>query len=320
MPFEIDPRVDFAFKRLFGVESNKELLIDLLNAVRHSTADERIVEVELLDPFNLRDFQGDKLSIVDLRARDQLGRWLQVEMQMIGHQELVRRFVFYGARTYASQLKDGQDYAQLRPTIVIAFLCEPLFPQVADYHLTFRLMDGKHGIRFTDDLEFHTIELCKLTERPVHSSGKLDRWSYFLNFAEGHEVSQFPEVMQEDPVFQKAFGELKRMSDDPDEREEYEKRLRAIRDENARTATADRRGREKGLAEGRAEGRAEMRLAALKDKVRLLERLLRHPESSDAALQALTIEQLERTAAELEHRCLSAPGGVVPPDDSDSRE
>ncbi|MCC7420795.1 MAG: PD-(D/E)XK nuclease family transposase [Planctomycetaceae bacterium] len=111
MPLDIDPRVDFAFKRLFGVESNKELLIDLLNAGRHPSADERIIEVELLDPFNLRDFQGDKLSIVDLRARDQRERWLQVEMRMIAHQELVRRLVFNGARTYAGQLKDWQDYA-----------------------------------------------------------------------------------------------------------------------------------------------------------------------------------------------------------------
>lgn len=131
-------------------------------------------------------------------------------------------------------------------------------------------------------------------------------------------MSQFPEVIQEDPVFQKAFGELKRMSSDPDEREEYERRLCAIREENARMATADRRGLERGLAEGRAKGLAEARLAALKDKVRLLERLLGRPESSDATLDLLTVEQLEQAATMLEHLCLSEPSGTGHADDSSS--
>lgn len=66
----IDPKIDYAFKRLFAVEHQRGRLIDLLNAVLDPPPDARIADVTILDPFNLKTYEADKLSIVDVKAID----------------------------------------------------------------------------------------------------------------------------------------------------------------------------------------------------------------------------------------------------------
>jgi hypothetical protein len=70
---EIDPKVDYAFKKLFGSESNTDLLSDVLHAVLQPPADRRFVELAILNPFNEKDTTEDKLSVLDIKARDASG-------------------------------------------------------------------------------------------------------------------------------------------------------------------------------------------------------------------------------------------------------
>jgi predicted transposase/invertase (TIGR01784 family) len=79
----IDPKVDYAFKRLFGREPNRALSIHLLNAVLAPPPRGRVVDLDLLNPFNDKDRLDDKLSILDVKARDQTGRQFNVEMQLL---------------------------------------------------------------------------------------------------------------------------------------------------------------------------------------------------------------------------------------------
>src|SRR5688572_28827123 len=112
----IDPKVDYAFKRLFGMERNRDLLMDLINAVMGLPPGEQVSEVEILNPFNPQETASDKLSIVDIKARDQQGRHFMVEMQMIALANLRQRLLYYWARIYQQQLGGGEDYDLLRPT------------------------------------------------------------------------------------------------------------------------------------------------------------------------------------------------------------
>ena len=70
----IDPKVDYAFKYLLGRDSTRGLLIDVLNQVLNPPPGHEILEIELLNPFNVQETQHDKLSILDTKARDQSGR------------------------------------------------------------------------------------------------------------------------------------------------------------------------------------------------------------------------------------------------------
>ncbi len=79
----IDPTVDCVFKALLGSEANQNLLIHFLNAVLQSCTHTSVASVEILNPYNEKEFLNDKLSIVDIKARDQSGRLYQIEIQGI---------------------------------------------------------------------------------------------------------------------------------------------------------------------------------------------------------------------------------------------
>lgn len=91
----IRPTVDYAFKRLFGREQNRELLIHLLNAVRKPPPGSEIVDLSILNPFNDKETDADKVSVVDIKARDQSGRQFIVEMQMLSGRFLSKRLLYY---------------------------------------------------------------------------------------------------------------------------------------------------------------------------------------------------------------------------------
>ncbi len=79
----IDPKVDYAFKHLLARAATLRILIDLLNKVLKLGPGRRIQQIELLNPFNPKETFNDKISIVDVKARDETGRLFNVEMQMI---------------------------------------------------------------------------------------------------------------------------------------------------------------------------------------------------------------------------------------------
>ena len=157
----IDPTVDYAFKHLLGRESTRPILISVLDSVLNPAPGLHIKDLELLNPFNPKETLDDKLSILDIKARDQSGRQFNIEMQMLAHRYYEKRILYYGCKLHQQQLHEGEDYRKLKPTISISFLDHVLFPQVADYRLRFRLLEEAHSFPFTEDLEVHTLELPK---------------------------------------------------------------------------------------------------------------------------------------------------------------
>jgi predicted transposase/invertase (TIGR01784 family) len=118
----IDPKIDYAFKRLFGSEANQHLLIHLLNAVLQPPPAERITALEILNPFNDKEALNDKLSVVDIKARDQRGRQFNIEMQLLPYADFPQRVLYYWARLHQQQLHESEEYEQLRPTISVCFV------------------------------------------------------------------------------------------------------------------------------------------------------------------------------------------------------
>lgn len=80
MKHPIDPKIDCVFKVLLGTDRNRRLLIHFLNAILAGEFTAPIIEVEILNPYNEREFLNDKLSIVDVKARDRTGRLYQIEI------------------------------------------------------------------------------------------------------------------------------------------------------------------------------------------------------------------------------------------------
>src|SRR5947209_6137756 len=161
---EIDPKVDFAFKKVFGSEANVPILASLLNAVLQPPADRLLVELEIRNPFNDKDALDDKLSILDIKARDERGQQYNIEMQMVASGVYRHRVLYYWAVLHSEQLYQGDDYAKLQPTISISFVNDLLFPRVPDHHLEFQLRSVQHpGLVFSTHQSIHVIELPKFT-------------------------------------------------------------------------------------------------------------------------------------------------------------
>ena len=76
----LNPRVDLAFKKFFGTEENKDLLISLINSI--VAPEDQVVDIEILNPYNSRNFVRDKQSILDIKAKDSLGNYYDIEMQI----------------------------------------------------------------------------------------------------------------------------------------------------------------------------------------------------------------------------------------------
>src|SRR5208283_4937151 len=123
----VDPKVDYAFKHVFGREATRPILIDVLESVLNPVPGHHILDIELLNPFNPKEALDDKLSILDIKARDQTGRQFNIEMQMLAFPYYEKRILYYACKLHQQQLHEGEDYVELEPTISISFLNHVLF-------------------------------------------------------------------------------------------------------------------------------------------------------------------------------------------------
>ncbi len=243
MPLGIDPKVDYAFKRVFGDQRNADLLIHLVNSVLRLP--DPIVTIEILNPFNEKDLAEDKLAVLDIKARDQTGRLLNVEMQLALPRHFRGRILYYWAGLYRQQIAEGERYDQLRPAVTICLLNQRLFSEVEDYHMAFDLYNMANGLRFTDLIQIHLLELPKFRRTREELRNALDKWLYFFRYAETMDPRALPAALEES-VYQRAVRELEMLTKDDLERERYEARVKGIRDhlsfvEDARQAQEDAR-------------------------------------------------------------------------------
>ena len=190
MPIGIRPINDFAFKKVFGAATNSQLLISLLNAILDLPTP--IADLTIENPFSVRDFQDDKLSILDVKAVDEAGAIYDIEMQLSISSGLVQRIVFYGCEIYASQLKAGDDYLQLKAAYSICLIDGILWKDAKKVHHAFRFMDRETGRSLDRTLEIHTLELGRynLTEADQVKSSLLDSWLYWLLHAHEYEPDE----------------------------------------------------------------------------------------------------------------------------------
>ena len=112
----IDPKIDIAFKKVFGSEPWRDLTASLINAVLEPPPHQRLVDVELLNPYSEKMTLDDKLSILDIKARDDQGRLYNLEMQMLATAALVQRLLYFknGAGLDADALREAMNRPEQR--------------------------------------------------------------------------------------------------------------------------------------------------------------------------------------------------------------
>lgn len=267
----INPRVDIAFKKIFGVEENKDILIALLNAI--VSQEDQLDDLEVLNPYNERNFKGDKLSILDIKARNKHTKtYFLIEMQIAEEMAYHKRSLYTWARMYANQLKAGNPYDELRKTIAVHILNFTFIHYEAEkgwtvfapnkYHHRFVLTDAETQLHIHKDIEIHTLELSKFEGSKAKDldnllpavKNMLDAWIAVLTHHELLNSKDLPKVM-DTPEIRKALDVMETVNFTPIERDMYDAHLDYLRMEQGALETRFEKGRKQGREEGREEGR-----------------------------------------------------------------
>ncbi|WP_313885238.1 Rpn family recombination-promoting nuclease/putative transposase [Clostridium sp. DJ247] len=235
----INPKVDFAFKKLFGSEENKDLLISFINSIL--TEQEQIKDITIKNPYNISNYINGKMSILDIKAVDEKGKWYDIEIQVAPQTFYDKRALYYWAKVYSDQLQEKGRYGALNKTIGINVL-DFNYLEGNDYHSMYKLYNSKTGKEFSNILELHFIELKKFDKSLADIRTTLDRWVTFLNNAYEYSKNKIPKELEEDKNIKKAIEVLDVMYLNEDERALYEQNLKNLIDKQEELDTAREEG------------------------------------------------------------------------------
>ena len=228
MKHQISPQIDCVFKALLGSEDNLNLLVHFLNAIIGSELTAPLATVDILNPYNDKEYLEDKLSIVDVKARDSSGNIYQIEIQLVNFANIKERILYNWADIYSQQLQNGEGYYQLRPTYSIWLLAESLIKEDTDYIHTYKLRDHK-GRALNNHCGIWLLELQKFSETQIENEQQ--RWIKF--FKEGEQLNDetdLPDWMATTEMRQ-AMKTLKQFSDKDRDYHAYQARQNFIREQ-----------------------------------------------------------------------------------------
>lgn len=252
MNYYIKPTSDIFMKYLFGSEENSDLLLSFINAVLDDSGFTRIVEVAVKNPFNIKSFIGDKESILDVKAKDENGRWYDIEVQSSGDNYFIHRTLYYWSKLYSDQLGEGREYARLKPAVCINILDFMLFKDNNHIHNCYLLRGLKSPEEIlTDHITLHYIELPKMTSGELKD--KLSHWITFLR-SEGKEEDSMQTLLNEDMDIKRAHQIYNDFTANSEMRELYEAREKWRKDNASRLYSAKEEGIKEGLEQGLEQG------------------------------------------------------------------
>ncbi|QES95564.1 Rpn family recombination-promoting nuclease/putative transposase [Orientia tsutsugamushi] len=264
----LDPKNDIAFKKIFGSEKNKDILIHFLNDILLFEGNKEITEVEFLGTILDADIASKKESIVDVLCKDKNGAQYIIEMQVDPTQGFEKRAQYYAAKAYGRQPNRGKEgkYSDLKEVIFIAIADYKLFPNKEDYISRHVILDKKTYEHDLKDFSFTFIELPKFKKNRVEELNDItEKWCYFFKHAKETTLDGYNKIIGEDLIIKRAYEALDQFNWSEDELITYEQELKRIWDNKAvedyklerAKAEGIKLGEAKGIKLGEAKGKAE---------------------------------------------------------------
>jgi len=262
----INPFTDFGFKRIFGSEESKPLLISFLNdllPIKH--------KIKTLT-FNKNEYPGmlkeDRKAIFDIHCEDEKGNKFIVELQRAEQDFFQDRALYYTTFPIQAQASRGKWNFELTPIYFVGLLNFMTFNDENYLHYG-QITDKYTNEVMYDKLTFIYIELPKFKKEKEELSNHLEKWLWFFNKIE--TLDDIPEEFKSDENLEKAFhlAELAQMTEE--ERKNYEQNLKYYRDYVNTLDTALKKGFEKGIQKGIQKG---MKEGEKKAKIEIAKNLL----------------------------------------------
>ena len=254
----LNPQIDFVFKKIFGSEKNKPILINFLNAVIKPV--NPIQEVEIRNNDIDKEYIESKFSRLDIKATTNNKENINIEIQVKNEYNMIQRTLYYWSKMYSEQIQNRDNYRKLERTVCINILNFKYLDNER-YHNVYRLKEIITNEELTDLQEIHFIELPKFNEignnelENIDKMDALEKWLEFLVEPESNAVRQ---LELNDEVIKQAKTELYRLSMDSKEREIYNMREKAIYDEISAMESSKEEGIKEGLEKGLEKGKKEV--------------------------------------------------------------
>ena len=295
----INPFTDYGFKRLFGEEPNKNLLLDFLNELlKHEQGEIR--ELTYLKTERLGDTSLDRKAVFDLYCENERGEKFIVELQKTKQNFFKDRTLYYSTFPIREQAERADWNFELKAVYLVAILDFVFDADKAEpdkYRYDVKLSDIATNKVFYDKLTFIYLEMPKFSKTLEQLETRFEKWLYVIRNL--NRLDRVPDQLRE-RIFEQLFeaAEIARFTQD--QFLSYEDSLKHYRDMKNSLDTAreegEAKGREEGRAEGRIEGKAEGRIEGKAEgiiegktegKLEIAERLLRK-NMSVADVQEIT--------------------------------
>ena len=254
----INPYTDFGFKKLFGSELNKELLISFLNAL-FNDSNREITDISYLNSERLGEGYGDRRAVFDVYCMTKSGKRFIVEMQKAEQEYFKDRSLYYATMPIREQAPKGKWNYRLEDVYTIGIL-NFVFPEgeyPADSYIhEVKLKDVEDNHVFYDKLTFVYLEMPKFNKSEDELVTMFDKWMFALRNLS--RLLERPQALQ-DRVFSRLFEQAEIARFTPKERQEYEDSKKEYWDYYSTMETAHKKGRAEGRAEGHLEDARRMK-------------------------------------------------------------
>lgn len=252
----INPYTDFGFKKLFGTDMNKDLLISFLNSLL--SGEQTVKDVTYLNSEHLGTQEPDRKAVFDVYCENEQGEKFLVEMQKGEQQFFKDRSIFYSTFPIREQARKGEWNYELKAVYTIGILNFSFDKKDEQYfHHEVKLLDTLTKEVFFDKLTFIYLEMPKFNKTENELVTMFDKWMFVLRNLS--RLMERPAALQE-RVFERLFRAAEIAGFNKQELIEYEDSLKAFRDWFSVISTAEMKGLQKGLQKGIQKGRVEGRI------------------------------------------------------------
>ena len=257
----LDPKADLTFKRVFG--EHKNLVTSLLNALLPLPEGAEIVDVEYVSPEMVPETPMKKDTIVDVRCKDDRGRYFLVEMQMYWYKAVYDRVMLNVCKMYSRQAEKAGKYRELQPVYSLNLVNDVIDQEFGDeyIHNWWMTLDGRPEMKL-DALCLTFVELPKFKPSNRAEAKLRDLWLTFLTKVDD-TMTEMPKGLMENEMTQEAMEIVRTSAYSEGEMLAYDKYWDEVRMEEAKLyekyEAGREEGREVGLKEGEKKGREEGR-------------------------------------------------------------
>ena len=234
----INPYTDFGFKKLFGTEMNKDLLMSFLNALFNNDEKE-IEDVQYLNSEHLGDGYGDRRAVFDVYCKTKDGGRFIVEMQKAEQTYFKNRSLYYSTFAIREQAPKGKDWDYHLEDVYTVGVLNFKFPgdeyPADSYRHEIKLKDVEDNHVFYPKLTFVYLEMPKFNMAEDELVTMFDKWMFVLRNLS--RLLDRPKALQ-DRIFDRLFEQAEIAKYSPEERREYEVSVKNYWDYNSTMKTA----------------------------------------------------------------------------------